>query len=79
MLMMRMLIGEPFVNKKSSPEAFSRPPCRKCQQTKCLCPDSRLYNSVIDDSTRNFREFVVYEQDVCYPEYLTTYRRLLQA
>jgi hypothetical protein len=74
---MRMLIGEPYLNKESRPESFARPPCRNCQQTRCLCVDSRQYNSVIDDSVRLYREFVVYEHDVCYPEYLITYRRLL--
>jgi hypothetical protein len=77
MLVMRMLLGEPYLNTDPCPQDFSRPPCRACEQTHCLCPDSLLYNSVIDDA-RNFREFVVYEQDVCYPEYLITYRRLLQ-
>ena len=38
----------------------------------CLCRHSDHFDSVVDD-TRLFREFVVYEQCQCYPEYLITY------
>ena len=76
MILMRMLLGEPFLHTDKNPSSFKRPPCMKCCKRTCSCTDSRLFDSIIDDSNRIFREFVVYEQNVCYPEYLITYKRV---
>ncbi|KAK7097063.1 uncharacterized protein [Littorina saxatilis] len=75
MILVRMLLGEPFIHTDPNPSAFTRPPCMKCSQKECACTSARLFDSVIDDSNRIFREFVVYEQNGCYPEYFITYIR----
>ncbi|KAL8558368.1 hypothetical protein ACOMHN_061247 [Nucella lapillus] len=75
MFLMRMLLGEPFIHKEQNPQKFRRPPCRSCSQSSCQCPESKLFDSIIDD-VRLFREFVVYDQSVCYPEYIITYSRV---
>ncbi|XP_076468322.1 uncharacterized protein LOC143299086 [Babylonia areolata] len=76
MILMRVLLGEPFIHKHEKPQQFKRPPCMSCSQKRCDCQGSHLFNSVIDDATRIFREFVVYDQNVCYPEYIITYKRI---
>ena len=56
---------------------------RSCNQlpADCNCDDPKLYDCVIDDNTaekmRWFREFVLYDRDVIYPEYIVTYQRVL--
>ena len=77
MILVRMVLGEPFPHSQRNPSAFNKPPCMNCskQQPQCSCADPRLFHSVIDD-VRIFREFVVYEDYACYPEYFVTYRRV---
>ena len=75
MILVRMLLGEPFLHQDQNPSPFKRPPCRSCSLRDCSCDDSRLFNSIIDDC-RLFREFIVYDQGVCYPEYFISYKRL---
>lgn len=77
MILTRVLLGEPFIHKEAQPQAFKRPPCMSCSQRDCQCINSTLFNSIIDD-VRLFREFVVYDQSVCYPEYIVTYKRVQQ-
>lgn len=78
MILLRMLLGEPFLNNAANPTKYKRPPCMKCHKDVCLghCSGAKRYDSVIDDSQRNFREFVIYESDRCYPEYFITYQRV---
>ncbi|XP_070176785.1 uncharacterized protein [Littorina saxatilis] len=76
MLLVRMLLGEPHINTDRSPPKFSRPPCKGCLQLLCDCQHATHYDSVVDDAGRLFREFVVYEQCQCYPEYIITYKRV---
>ena len=76
MLLMRVLLGEPYINKNSNPTKYQRPPCKSCYQDRCQCKNPALFDSVIDDAGRNFREFVIYERCMCYPEYFITYQRV---
>ena len=75
MILMRVLLGEPFLHQKKNPSLIKRPPCMKCSRWKCSCADCQLFDSIIDD-VRLFREFVVYEDNACYPEYFITYTRI---
>ena len=76
MILMRVLLGEPYINKNGNPPKYQRPPCKSCYQDKCQCKAPSNFDSVIDDAGRNFREFVVYERCMCYPEYFITYQRV---
>ncbi|KAK7488792.1 hypothetical protein BaRGS_00019927, partial [Batillaria attramentaria] len=76
MILMRTLLGEPHVTSASNPPKFERPPCKNCKRARCTCEGSEQFDSVIDDSERIFREFVVYERCLCYPEYFITYQRV---
>nr|KAG5698808.1 hypothetical protein BaRGS_019660 [Batillaria attramentaria] len=79
-LLMRVLLGTPYFSKLIKPTKFRRPPCRKCKKDRCSEDHGGsfgFFDSVIDDCTsfRAFREFVVYESTMCYPEYVITYTR----
>ncbi|XP_070198587.1 protein mono-ADP-ribosyltransferase PARP12-like [Littorina saxatilis] len=76
MMLMRVLLGEPFISKSGNPTKYKRAPCKKCFQDRCACKNNECFDSVIDDAGRNFREFVVYSQDMCYPEYIIHYQRV---
>ncbi|KAL8570312.1 hypothetical protein ACOMHN_011333 [Nucella lapillus] len=77
MILMRVLLGEAFINKSGNPTKYSRPPCKRCYQDRCSkCQGAGFFDSVIDDAGRNFREFVIYDRCMCYPEYFITYQRI---
>ncbi|XP_041357403.1 protein mono-ADP-ribosyltransferase PARP14-like [Gigantopelta aegis] len=76
MILLRMAMGEPFVtNNKNSPK-FCRPPCKHAGCVQKGCPHGDTYDSVLGDGSWNFREFVVYDSNVTYPEYIITYQRV---
>merc|ERR1719239_1159535 len=88
MFMVRVLLGEPFLCGMSSlphdGTKFQNPPCMKCfkNYTKdlCSCPDKVNFDSIIGHKAPKpdgwlFREFVTYDLDTCYPEYIITYVR----
>ncbi|PVD35163.1 hypothetical protein C0Q70_06444 [Pomacea canaliculata] len=76
MVLVRVVLGNPFINTSSDPDKFKRPPCKWCFKDLCSCDDPSYFDSVIDDAGRNFREFVVYDRSMCYPEYFITYNRV---
>ncbi|KAK3100625.1 hypothetical protein FSP39_022778, partial [Pinctada imbricata] len=73
MFLVRVLLGEMYVS--NVPKRFDLPPCRNCRSEKCADPKHHPYDSVVGDGKWLFREFVVYSQDQCYPEYVITYDR----
>ena len=76
MILTRVLLGEPYLHSSPHSTSFQRPPCMKCLQRNCSCTTSdELFNSVIADA-RLFREFVVFDQNVCYPEYFIRYKKM---
>ncbi|XP_059172882.1 uncharacterized protein LOC131953627 [Physella acuta] len=82
LLLMRVLLGDVYVISRNSPyitgpEKLTRPPCVQCQKDRCSCPNQVLYDSVMLDGGAQFREFVVYDRDQCYPEYVIKYRRIV--
>lgn len=76
-LLMRALLGKPFVSNAVKPNRYQRPPCISCKKDRCSSNHGGFFHSVIDDcpSLRAFREFIVYESALCYPEYVITYLR----
>ncbi|XP_076447140.1 uncharacterized protein LOC143284319 [Babylonia areolata] len=76
-LLMRVLLGNPFINNAVKPTRYLRPPCRVCKDDKCRGMHGGFFDSVIDDclTCRAFRELIVYESALCYPEYAITYLR----
>ncbi|XP_067663064.1 uncharacterized protein [Haliotis asinina] len=77
MMLMRMTLGEPFLtNDKNSPK-YRRPPCQDPNHRAETCDKNHgQCHSVIGDGSWLFREFVVYEPELCYPEYIITYNRV---
>ncbi|XP_052796100.1 uncharacterized protein LOC128228688 isoform X2 [Mya arenaria] len=73
MLLCRVCLGEMYVT--STPYTFARAPCKECSKDKCSCTDNDFYDSVVADGQWNFREFVAYDRQQVYPEYLITYNR----
>ena len=74
----RALLGRPYVCRKAL--QYQRPPCFHCEKTDCKT-HSEFFDSVIGMSNgdgRNllFREFITYDKDRCYPEYLVKYDRI---
>eukprot|EP00026_Physarum_polycephalum_P004369 Phypoly_transcript_04387.p1 GENE.Phypoly_transcript_04387~~Phypoly_transcript_04387.p1 ORF type:complete len:576 (+),score=82.20 Phypoly_transcript_04387:125-1852(+) len=77
----RVCVGTPFLTGKPHPN-LRRPPCLLEDQLPCAHP---RFDSLIgmkseekgDKKTflRKYREFVVYDRQQCYPEFLVTYRR----
>ncbi|XP_005112055.1 uncharacterized protein LOC101851461 [Aplysia californica] len=80
MILARVLLGDTFLcgkdfvtNAKRGP-TLVRPPCKACFKTLCRCRNKKHFDSVMGQGWL-FREFVIYDGDVCYPEYIITYVR----
>ena len=50
-----------------------KPPCMSCYKDMCSCL-KKPFDSMMGQGW-NFREFVVYDNNVCYPEYIIYYTR----
>ncbi|XP_005096756.1 uncharacterized protein LOC101851403 [Aplysia californica] len=80
MILARVLLGDPFLCGKvfvggPGDKKLVRPPCKTCFADYCRCPDKKFFDSVMGQGWL-FREFVIYEKHVCYPEYIITYVRV---
>lgn len=76
MFLMRFLLGHMYLTEK--PNKYKLPPCYHCRKDGCRNQSHQGYDSVVGVKQQSgglFREFVVYEKDQCYPEYLITYTR----
>lgn len=79
MFICRVCLGTPYRTGKPQQE-LRRPPCLLEDTTACAHP---RFDSLIglksSDSQKSFlqkyREFIVYDRNQCYPEFLVTYRR----
>lgn len=84
MILARVLIGDTFLcgpnyARSQDSDKIVRPPCKTCLKDKCLCQAKTNYDSLLYDGKAQgklFREFVVYERHLCYPEYFITYVRV---
>jgi hypothetical protein len=77
-LLCRVLLGNAFKSDRKEAEPWESPPCMKCERESCSCRPQRKYDSILGaGETMMFREFVVFERDQCYPEFIITYRRVV--
>ncbi|XP_064615235.1 uncharacterized protein LOC135479341 [Liolophura sinensis] len=76
MLVVRVALGKIYLCEDQNPKKFSRPPCVRCFQEKCEHPDGLFDSVVYSNPQKNFREFVVYANEQCYPEFIITYDRV---
>ncbi|XP_013388312.1 uncharacterized protein LOC106157264 [Lingula anatina] len=74
MIIMRVLLGKVF--HCTATKKYSKPPCMDptCG-TADICTKHPQYDSICGDVQKLFREFVIYDQQLCYPEFLVTYNR----
>lgn len=76
MFLMRMLLGRMYLTER--PKKYKLPPCYDCMRVGCTNQSHQGFDSVVGVKQQTgglFREFVVYEKEQCYPEYLITYTR----
>ncbi|KAI8798496.1 protein mono-ADP-ribosyltransferase PARP14 [Biomphalaria glabrata] len=77
LVLSRILLGNVFLYK-DMPEKdeckLSGPPCMRCLQDVCNCNFTK-FDSVLGEHKLRFREFVTYDEDKIYPEYIITYKR----
>ena len=73
LLIARVTLGSVYLCEANQ-AAFSRAPCGTCNNDKCTIPDHELHDSVLgvgDPSSRlQYREFVFFDREFCYPEYI---------
>lgn len=71
MFLIRMGLGDIFLTQKEN--RFKRPPCKVCTTNVCL-KHQELHDSVMaNGGAFSHREFVVYDRNQSYPEYLIWY------
>jgi hypothetical protein len=79
MLLVRACLGEMYIRTDTVNQyLYTRPPCQTCYKDRCLdaTHSSRFFDSIVVDGNWNFREFILYDNKACYPEYLITYKRI---
>lgn len=71
MFLIRMCLGDVFLTNSGG--NFKRPPCKKCPNIVCTT-HLETYDSVVaNGGSFSDREFVVYDRNQSYPEYLIWY------
>ncbi|XP_045203469.2 uncharacterized protein LOC123556646 isoform X2 [Mercenaria mercenaria] len=81
MFLIRMVLGNSYLCNDLNPPKYRRPPCTSCYKDDCKDTKharhkyGHMFDSVVADNGKLFREFVVYDNALCYPEYLITYER----
>ena len=71
MFLIRMCLGDVYLT--GSGGGFRRPPCKKCSNPTCTTHQA-LYDSVVaNGGAFSDREFVVYDRNQTYPEYIIWY------
>lgn len=78
MLLVRACLGEMFIRTDTTNQhPYTRPPCKSCHNDRCNDPThTAMFDSIVVDGKWNFREFILYDNKACYPEYLITYKRI---
>ena len=79
MFVNRVLLGHPFVSQK--PSQFRKPPCTEITCGKDDCKAGHVSSDSVIGTHKDggveliFREFIVYQLQQCYPEFLVEYER----
>ncbi|XP_063415772.1 protein mono-ADP-ribosyltransferase PARP14-like [Mytilus trossulus] len=70
----RVCLGNTYIIEE--PRSLRKPPCTICKEEVCRVHDRiNFADSVVADGKCLFREFIVFNNNQCYPEYLITYAR----
>lgn len=76
MFIIRMCMGDVYVTHSGG--GFRRAPCKQCFSDKCI-KHYDLYDSIMADGPSfHDREFLVYDKNQCYPEYLIEFSSQMQ-
>lgn len=76
MFIVRACLGEMYIRTDTTNRhCYNRPPCKTCHKDRCIEHDD-LFDSIVVDGSWNFREFILFDRDACYPEYIITYKRV---
>ncbi|KAH9492680.1 hypothetical protein Btru_024550 [Bulinus truncatus] len=83
LILARVLLGNVFLcdhkNKHVADKGnkkLSRPPCMSCLEERCSCHKQTLFDSVMGDGHWLYRQFIIYDGNQIYPEYIITYERV---
>ena len=74
MFMVRASLGNIHCVKQV--HQWKRPPCTVASCLSDTCEHEARFHSVVEEEQYIFREFVVYDRNLVYPEYLITYDRV---
>jgi len=74
MFLVRASLGH--IHGVQKAQTLKRPPCTEPSCLSDTCGHEDRFHSVVMDGQYIFREFVVYDRNLVYPEYLITYDRV---
>ena len=74
MFLVRASLGH--IHGVQNAHKFKRPPCIVPSCLSDACSHENRFHSVVVEEKYIFREFVVYDRNLVYPEYLITYDRV---
>ncbi|KAH9523240.1 hypothetical protein Btru_066183 [Bulinus truncatus] len=80
LILSRVLLGNVYLSTtkpEKDEDKLTGPPCMTClnaSRRRCHC-NSQKFDSVLGERQLRFREFVTYDDDNIYPEYVITYKR----
>lgn len=77
MILARVLLGNSVITKVRNGDLRSATstPCKICLKVDCVHDSSNKFDSLIFDGGL-FREYVIYENQLVYPEYVIYYDRI---
>ncbi|XP_013381233.1 uncharacterized protein LOC106152261 [Lingula anatina] len=74
MFLVRACLGRPYLTREI--KQFPWPPCTVKGCMRVSCNHTRQFDSVIAEIPKKlYREFVIFDKKMCYPEYIITYNR----
>lgn len=78
MFLVRVCFGEMFIRIDIINKYFYiRFFCKSCYNDRCMdFIYSVMFDFIVVDGSWNFREFILYDNKVCYFEYLIIYKRI---
>ncbi|BFY99969.1 hypothetical protein BsWGS_03009 [Bradybaena similaris] len=77
LLLCRVLMGNAYFCNKYDAKKWNKPPCMLCNRKRCRHGWENRYDSVLGSGKNMlFREFVVYDERQCFPEFLIKYERI---
>ena len=74
MFVVRVVLGRSYIHSKE--EALLQLPCIKRGCMKEGCKEHEGFDSAVAGINKRFREFLVFDTAMCYPEFLLVYDRI---